>query len=135
MREEACHGLYADSPSVAWLSIECLFFFVRSSSVIVVLFLNFEPMSFQAYPATLVLLAIIFFVSMIFETRSAETSRHGWKTSLLALVFPRLDREAVTNRDGIAGSALRPERGRWSRLMSNQKVRGLGSRTVHLHVS
>lgn len=59
---------------------------------------------FLAYPAALVLLAIIFFVSMIFETRGAETSRHDWKSSPLALLFHGLDREAIINRDEIAES-------------------------------
>ncbi len=59
---------------------------------------------FLAYPATLVLLAIIFFVSMIFETRGAETSRHDWKSSPLALLFHGLDPETITNRDGISES-------------------------------
>jgi Protein of unknown function (DUF3176) len=59
---------------------------------------------FLAYPAALVLLAIIFFISMIIETRGAETSRHDWKSSPLALLFHGLDRDSIMNRDEIAES-------------------------------
>lgn len=54
---------------------------------------------FLAYPAALVLLAIIFFICMVFETRHGETSRHDWKSSPLALLFHGLDRESLKRED------------------------------------
>jgi hypothetical protein len=50
---------------------------------------------FLAYPAALVLLAIVFFFWMVIETRQRETSRHDWKSSSLALLFHGLDRASV----------------------------------------
>lgn len=64
---------------------------------------------FLAYPAALVLLAIIFFISMIIETRGTETSRHDWKSSPLALLFHGLDRDAIINRDEMAESVRASE--------------------------
>jgi hypothetical protein len=55
--------------------------------------------AFLAYPAVLVLLAIIFFISMVFETRRGQTSRHDWKSSPLALLFHGLDREALKREE------------------------------------
>lgn len=54
---------------------------------------------FLAYPAVLVLLAIIFFVCMVYETRRGPTSRHDWKSSPLPLLFHGLDREALRKED------------------------------------
>ena len=50
---------------------------------------------FLAYPAFLVLFAIVFFICMIFETRRRDTSRHDWKSSPLPLLFHGLHREAL----------------------------------------
>jgi Protein of unknown function (DUF3176) len=55
--------------------------------------------AFLAYPAVLVLLAIIFFICMVFETRRGQTSRHDWKSSPLALLFHGLDREALKGEE------------------------------------
>ncbi|KAF7509296.1 hypothetical protein GJ744_008190 [Endocarpon pusillum] len=52
---------------------------------------------FLLYPAVLVLLAIIFFIVMVFETRHREISRHDWKSSPLALLFHGLDRLSMGN--------------------------------------
>ncbi|ERF75561.1 hypothetical protein EPUS_08973 [Endocarpon pusillum Z07020] len=52
---------------------------------------------FLLYPAVLVLLAIIFFAVMVFETRRREISRHDWKSSPLALLFHGLDRQSMGN--------------------------------------
>ena len=54
---------------------------------------------FLAYPAALVLLAIIFFVCMVFETRRGEVSRLDWKSSPLALLFHGLDRQAMSSEE------------------------------------
>jgi hypothetical protein len=64
---------------------------------------------FLAYPAALVLLTIIFFVSMVIETRGAETSRHDWKSSPLALLFHGLDRDAIIDRHEMAESVQAKE--------------------------
>jgi hypothetical protein len=64
---------------------------------------------FLAYPAALVLLAIIFFISTLIVTRGAETSRYDWKSSPLALLFHGLDRDTILNRDEIALLSVRAE--------------------------
>ena len=48
---------------------------------------------FLAYPAVLVLFAVVFFVCMVFETRRGDVSRHDWKSSPLALLYHGLDRQ------------------------------------------
>jgi len=53
---------------------------------------------FLAYPAALVLLAVVFFVCMMFETRRGATSRDDWKSSPLALLFPWIRPESIEKR-------------------------------------
>ena len=60
--------------------------------------------AFLIYPAILVFLCLIFFVSMVLKTRDSKTSRHDWKSSPLALIFHGLEREAIINRNEVAES-------------------------------
>lgn len=60
--------------------------------------------AFIIYPAILVVLSLIFFASMVLQTRGTKTSRHDWKSSPLALLFHGLDREAITSCSEIAES-------------------------------
>jgi Protein of unknown function (DUF3176) len=64
---------------------------------------------FLAYPAALVLMAIIFFVGMVIVTRGAEMSRHDWKSSPLALLFHGLGRDAILGGDEISKSVRAQE--------------------------
>lgn len=50
---------------------------------------------FLAYPAFLVILAILFMGMMLAETRRRDVSRNDWKSSTLALLFHGLDRQTV----------------------------------------
>jgi hypothetical protein len=66
---------------------------------------------FLTYPAVLVLLAITFFVCMVFGTGRGDNSRHDWKSSQLALLFHGLDRKALKQKQlSLSVSAKEMER-------------------------
>jgi DNA polymerase IIIc chi subunit len=56
---------------------------------------------FLAYPAVLVLSAVVFFVCTVFETRRGDTSRHDWKSSPLALLYHGLDRQSLQSEEPV----------------------------------
>jgi hypothetical protein len=55
-----------------------------------------------AYPVAVVLLLVIFFAAMIWETGRDVHRVHGWKSSPLALMYHGLDRD-VQDRHGYGG--------------------------------
>lgn len=81
-----------------------------------------------SYPAALIVLTLVFLTAMIIETRGGEGRSHDWKSEPLALMFHRLDDEAIgstqagrlVDRSGMQDTAKRIH----VRLGRNKEGRG-----------
>jgi len=54
---------------------------------------------FITFPASVILLAIIFLTAVVLKTHRGDSRSHDWKSSPLALLFRGLEQSAVEKRD------------------------------------